>query len=491
MNKFISLWTAVLLFTACSYQDGHTIELIHSDNITIEEAQLYYNKHYADPYTRSDIDERLPFVIGDAEWLWEKAQTSSYNNKSAVDIPITGGYKYRAYRKQSDGTYHGVDTSSKIVVAQDDATGNISFYIRVSIPDTEEQNTSIESLNYEDRTNFSGLEYYITINGCPAAIVKFEDGNEIDGVFLGDTRIDKVSKLCKFIDLFGNLYIGKESIVSRANGDDNIGKIVGRFYDSSSGIWYNCIDIDRDGNADAIAIDSVDIVAYKYVSPLLNSGTNADNGLVTGGGSMGGTGGGYNQGATTSNNSNSTGDLFDNTFELVNPIKGDFISNTTIEGVIDLPVEPLIPSEIKSLILERLSTVHPISEFINSATIPIYPSYVIPNENIERLSADLKGQTIYYNTSYYNSLSNAGRLLAIFHEYMHLYLNSRDHYLMLNNLAYQQGLRDLFPDMSAYFYEKIQYVGCSGVLKSALGYNSDDKKGYDTIKKENDNFLYK
>ncbi|MBQ4503814.1 MAG: hypothetical protein II986_09120 [Alistipes sp.] len=502
MKKFILLWTAVLLFTACSYQDGHTVELTHSDNITIEKALLYYNKHYANSYTRSNIDERLPFVIGDAEWLWEEAQTSSYNNKSAVDIPITGGYKYRAYRKQPDGTYRGVDTSSKIVVAQDDTTGNISFYIRVSIPDTEEQNTSIESLNYEDRTNFSGLEYYITIDGCPVAIVKFENGKEVDGVFLGDTTIDGQTKIKKLSELLNGLCIGRRDSNTRSDGEFDYGK-VGEVFINQFGSYCVYVDTNNDGIADAVTQIFPDDIAYTFYfggssnggSTGSNSGNTGSSGSTTGsstagsgglssGGSGaagfgGGSGSGSNQGSSTNNNP--TGNLLDNTLTLVNPLKTDFVLNP-LEGIIILPSEPLSPSRIKALILAKLSNTHPVRDFINSSMIPIYSSSVIPKERIRTLAADYKGWAIYYNSDYYNRLSNAGRLLAIFHEYMHLYLSSKDHGVMIGSLEYQQGLRDLFPNMSAFFYEYIQYIGCKDVFSDINNTFNENSKIYRDIR---------
>ena len=498
------------------------MNIANSDNITAEEALSYYNTNCADKYTRANIDERLPFILGDAEWLWDKAQASSYEDRSAIDIPLNGGYQYVVYRKQADGTYYSVHTSSKVVAVQDDTTGNISFYIRVSIPDKDDINTLTESLNYEQRASFSGLEYYITIDGCPAAIVKFENGEQTDGVFLGDTTISKVSRLCKFANLFRGLCIGRVGGASRT--DVNIGKVTDRFYDAVAGCWYSYIDIDGDGKADAVTGDFDAVV----ITPEQNLSANKGNGSGDGSGNAGGvTGSDFNSGAGTnvsvntglgngasgfgggsstngSGNENSDGltdenanviqDFLDKNAISVNPIKKG-IKLMPIDGIITLPTEPLTPSEVKSLILERLSPTNPLAEFIKASDIQVYPSSVISDSaissQISTLVADLSSKTIYYNNHYYNDkLSNAGRLLAIFHEYMHLYLNSKDHRLMIDSLAYQQGLRDLYPDMSAYFYERIQYIGCSGVLKSELNYNYDNS-GFNGIKEDNDKFLYK
>ena len=259
------------------------MDIANSDNITAEEALSYYNTNCADKYTRANIDERLPFILGDAEWLWDKAQASYYEDRSAIDIPLNGGYQYVVYRKQADGTYYGVRTLSRVVAVQDDASGNISFYIRVSIPDKDDINTSTESLNFGDKTNFSGLEYYITINGCPAAMVKFENGEQTDGVFLGDESIDKVARIRKFAELFRGLCIGRVSGTSRT--DVNIGKVTGRFYDAVGGCWYSYIDIDGDGKADAITGDFDPVVITPNQSLSANSGNG--NGSSGGDGSSG------------------------------------------------------------------------------------------------------------------------------------------------------------------------------------------------------------
>lgn len=508
MKKFLLIIPTVLLFAACSYQDYHTNNTTNSDNLTAEEAMLYYNRYCADKYTRSSIDERLPFVLGDAEWLWDCAEGSSYDNKSAIDIPLSGGYQYVVYRKQADETYYSVHTSSKVVAVQDDTTGNISFYIRVSIPDRNDTNSSTESLNYEDRASFSGLEYYITIDGCPAAIVKFENGVQTDGVFLGDTSISEVSRLCKFAELFRGLCIGRVSETSRT--DTNIGKVTGRFYDDVAGCWYSYIDIDGDGIADAITGDFDPVVITPEQNLAVNNGTgeggsnagssgtssgnsnagvnpvagtniNLGTSLGSGASGAGGTGGAAldNDGNSTAKNKNDSENENSNNSDVQLPIIKTFknknfvdptilinkitIDNPTWDGL-NISNELLSPIQAKDRLLQQLSETNPIVEFINSSDIPIYPSSVLP-EGVEihsALAVDLISKTIYY-TDGYNNLSNAGRLLAIFHEYMHLYLNSKDHNLMIESLEYQQGLVELFPDMTVAFYDVMQYAGCESV----------------------------
>lgn len=529
MRKFLLLILTVLLFTACSYQDCHTVNTANSDNLTVEEAMLHYNQNCADKYTRSNIDERLPFVLGDAEWLWDSAEGSSYDDKSAIDIPLSGGYQYVVYRKQADGTYYSVHTSSKVVAVQDDTTGNISFYIRVSIPDSDDANSSTESLNYEDRASFSGLEYYITIDGCPAAIVKFENGEQTDGVFLGDTTISKVSRLCKFADLFRGLCIGRVGGTSRA--DANIGKITGRFYDAVAGCWYSYIDIDGDGKADAVTGDFDAVVITPNQDPTEKKSNGSSNGSGDGSGNAGGVTGstnvntdfnsgagtnvsvntglgngasGFGGGSSTNGGGNGSGnentdgltdenvkgiqDFLDKNAISVNPIKKG-IKLMPIDGIITLPTEPLTPSEVKSLILERLSPTNPVAKIITDMHIPIYPEDSKHRTKIMTTYKELGSYTIYYDTIIYNRLTNLGRMLVLFHEYMHIYLDVQkqswdDHNVMIGSLEYQQGLRNLFPNMSDIFYEYIQYTGCKDLF-------NDSKETHNDIYKYSYKYIYK
>lgn len=516
MRRLLLLLTMVALLTSCSYQDCHTVNMANSDNITVEEALSHYNTHCADKYTRSNIDERLPFVLGDAEWLWDSAEGSSYDDKSAIDIPLSGGYQYVVYRKQADGTYYSVHTSSKVVAVQDDTTGNISFYIRVSIPDSDGANSSTESLNYEQRASFSGLEYYITIDGCPAAIVKFENGEQTDGVFLGDESIDDVARIGKLAELLDGLCIGK-AYNTRSNDDMQYGQPNETFQDQWGSLYVYQDVYPKDGKSESVTQIFPDDIAYTIYfgttnvgnsgSPntfggVINAGsmTTGVGGLGAGGttpstGVAGGVVSGGNGGSTTTTNNNSNNsdvqlpiieifkdkDFVDPTI-LINKIT---IDNLTWDGTTDISKELLSPTEANALLLERLSPTNPIWELVNSSTIPIYPSSVVPDQIIGSLAADLKGKTIYYNEGYYNTLTNTGRLLSIFHEYMHLYLNSRDHNLMIDSLEYQQGLRDLFPDMPVLFYEVAQYIGMEKLFKDAFSdLDSDSFRKINNYKKK-------
>ncbi|MBE6188619.1 MAG: hypothetical protein E7143_05805 [Rikenellaceae bacterium] len=240
-----------LLFSACSYYKNPAQENTLAVNLTVERAKSYYDTYCTERGTRVAIDDRIPFILGDAEWLWSYAEGSSYDYKSAIDIPIRGGYEYKVYRQQSDGTYVSVSTSSKVVAVQDNTTDAISFYIRVSIPDVEDENAVNRTLNFEDKIGYNGLEYYITLDGCPAAITKFKDGVQIDGVFLGDETIDKREKIYKFANMLRGVCIARCSGTTRSDPEMEYGKDKETFVDQF-GQLYVYVDLDGDGLGDAV-----------------------------------------------------------------------------------------------------------------------------------------------------------------------------------------------------------------------------------------------
>lgn len=276
--KLGMLFVLPLLLGACHSYKSSVQATISQTNLSVERAKLYYDTYCSHQYTRATIDNRLPFVIGDAEWIWDSAEESQCDNKSAVDIPIVGGYAYKVYRQQSDGTYTCVSTSSKVVAVQDNTTGAISFYIRVSIPDVEDENAVNRTLNFEDKPGYNGLEYYITLDGCPAAITKFKDGVQVDGVFLGDETIDKREKIYKFADMLRGVCIARCSGTTRNDPEMEYGKVGETFVDQF-GQLYTYYDSDKDGIADSVMpIFPEDIAFTIYFATTTNTGGGSGSG---------------------------------------------------------------------------------------------------------------------------------------------------------------------------------------------------------------------
>lgn len=251
MKQLLLLMVAIappFLFYSCSYDYSAIVTVAEKDVFSAEKAKNIYETFYAERYTRSNIDERLPFVLGDATWLWDSAEVSHSGDRSAVDIPVSGGFAYKVYKKSQNGEYIAVSVSSKVVAVQD-AQANTSFYIRISIPDVGENGVINQALNFEDRNGYSGLEYYTTIDGCPIAIAKFENGTQIDGLFLGDANIDRVGKYCKFAYLLGDIAIARISSTTRA---EMVYGEVGEIFCDQFGNMYCYTDCDKDGIADSV-----------------------------------------------------------------------------------------------------------------------------------------------------------------------------------------------------------------------------------------------
>ena len=118
----LSLWSCV---SESEYTEMPTTV---RSGLTVERAMILSQQVLSDIQTRSTTDSRVPFLMGEATvWEWDCAETSHSSHYSAVDIPVTNNYQYKVYRKQPNGEYSSVFASSKVVVVQDDRTGDVSF----------------------------------------------------------------------------------------------------------------------------------------------------------------------------------------------------------------------------------------------------------------------------------------------------------------------------------------------------------------------------
>lgn len=298
-----------LLLYACT-QEGLYKTAFYDDDLSVEKAKSYYEAYIANSETRTEVDQRLPFILGDALWHWEQAKESASDNRSAVDIPISNNFVYKVYRPQPDGSYTSVYTQSSIVSVQNDIDGEISFYIRIMIPESDEENVD-EYLNYGKRKHYNGLEYYISLDGSPVAIAKYEDGSCVESVFLGDTSLTHKERMSCFASLFRGLCIARVPNGTRAQGEMEYGK-PGEIFCDQNGSFYTYVDIDGDGKSDAVTglFDDSAIVATRpsyggasgtsgssnssgsTSSSSSSSSNSSSSGSLIGGSSGSGTGGG-------------------------------------------------------------------------------------------------------------------------------------------------------------------------------------------------------
>ena len=314
-NGWCVLLVPLLLFS-CT-QEGLYKTVFDNDDLSVEKAKSYYEAYIANSETRTEVDQRLPFILGDALWHWEQAKESASDNRSAVDIPISNNFVYKVYRPQPDGSYTSVYTQSSIVSVQNDIDGEISFYIRIMIPESDEENVG-EYLNYGKRKHYNGLEYYISLDGSPVAIAKYEDGSCVESVFLGDSSLTHKERMSRFASLFGGLCIAKVSQTTRMQDEMEYGK-PGEIFCDQNGSFYTYVDIDGDGKSDAVTglFDDSAIVAtrpsYGGASGTGGSFMGTGGGSIGTGGSspgaigVGGVGSGY-FGTTSGSNTGATTD---------------------------------------------------------------------------------------------------------------------------------------------------------------------------------------
>ena len=96
-NGWCVLLVSLLLY-ACT-QEGLYKTAFYDDDLSVEKAKSYYEAYIANSETRTEVDQRLPFILGDALWHWEQAKESASDNRSAVDIPISNNFTENELRK--------------------------------------------------------------------------------------------------------------------------------------------------------------------------------------------------------------------------------------------------------------------------------------------------------------------------------------------------------------------------------------------------------
>ncbi|MBQ7855978.1 MAG: hypothetical protein IJ348_02535, partial [Alistipes sp.] len=269
-----------LILSSCSFNDA-TYDIIdsytHGNHITIEEAKELYDKYCEEQTSRSIIDSRIPFLIGDALLHWNEAGISFTGYLSAVDIPISNNYTYNVSRIDTDNKLYTVPTTSHIVIVKDYRTSRRAIYVRVRIPDKDYDYYNMENLglNFNSRGNFCGLEYYTTLEGSPVGIAKFNEGKIVEGIFLGDTKYSTIERTARFKSLFSGIYISQNSGGTRDEGDMIYGA-PGEIFQDQNGSIYVYVDLNGDGISDAVTM---------YWSALEGNSSNGGNSSAGSGGS--------------------------------------------------------------------------------------------------------------------------------------------------------------------------------------------------------------
>ncbi len=77
----------------------------------------------------------LPFILGNADLEWQRAEISQDDRISVVDVPVSEEITYTVTRKNDQGEPYTVEASSKLIAVKEFQTGESQAYIRTAIPD--------------------------------------------------------------------------------------------------------------------------------------------------------------------------------------------------------------------------------------------------------------------------------------------------------------------------------------------------------------------
>lgn len=290
MNKIRYLTSVFLLamLAACVHDPGQITEVPSEVSpITVEEARAYFERNGAMALTRSGSDNPFPFIPGTSVPDWSEAAPSSSDRLSSVDVPLQAEYSYRVFRKKRDGEFYSVPASVKLIVVRSAVTGREASYLRVCIPDAEyaaiyDGDIGAMTLNCEDRIDYSGLEYYATLDGRPVAVSRYDAGRYTAGVFLYDRSLTLYERARRYASLFHNMWIERSAAGLTRGGDEWNYGAPGSIFVGSDGGLYRYVDIDGDGKSDAITM------VWDWSELFGGGGGSSSGGGSSGGGDSGG-----------------------------------------------------------------------------------------------------------------------------------------------------------------------------------------------------------
>lgn len=301
MQNRLSLLLATvlgLLLCGCTTESplfDRTTRTTDTQCLRTEEAQRIYNDYLSNHSTRSDGEDMIFFKGDDAVPLWDEAAPSAERSMSAVDVELYDHYLYVVIRKDKNGEPSCVATHSRIVVMKSHETGESAVYLRVFIPDRYESDLSGCALSCEQRHDFSGLEYFSTLDGKPVAAARFLNGRITDKIFLGDTAIPQKERILRFNSLMGDMTICRCNRATRIMNDISKFKPGTIIKDETTGASYICVDTDGDGISDALTMNFRDF----------NDDNCGGGGSSSGGGTSGGSDSGFGGSGDSGGNSGS------------------------------------------------------------------------------------------------------------------------------------------------------------------------------------------
>lgn len=291
MKKIIPYLIALMFLlpfalSGCERSSGSTAQMQPTNaTLSIEEARAFFDSYVSSIATRTTANNPMPFVIGDYSIDWDNAEESSLPHLSSVDVPTETEFVYFVGRYDANGELYTVRADSKIIIVKESDNDAIMTYVRTTIPDAfyadvfHDQNICDLTLNCDDRIDYWGLEYYSTLDGCPIAVAKYENGECVASVYLKDESRTIENRIAAFGRLMGNTWvIRRPAEQTRVTGDGNwnYGTPGSTFY-GTDGTLYIYLDHDGDGKSDSITTWALYQEMYSNTDTSNGSGGGSNN----------------------------------------------------------------------------------------------------------------------------------------------------------------------------------------------------------------------
>ena len=438
-----------LFLTSCIAGIERDISISSGEDaeITVEQARKFFEQELL---TRND-DTPSPNILspGDFTPQWDNAQISQNYRIACVDVPIIPRFGYRAIRseyKLGKATAYSVRVSQKLIVVKDRESGDMAQYIMSIIPDKEfaakhKGDISNLFLNANDRGKFSGILLY-TCHGIPVRLSKYIDGKRVEGI-----STCGVAGKQKYKELLLKIYKGLSDIkvlryagiTSRSGEDPGWDFDAGEIEDViiiGSGPSDNNNDDNEKGNDSPLNQQPDPEDPNK--APFENPDDEEDTGNE-----------GNENNNKDENNDNKNNDNINEHLDKLQKI----LSNAKLNQYISRNRLPFTKNNKQKTFRTRIQR----------------------DKQTGKIKAILGFE---YNEEYLSSLSENGLLLVLLHEYIHAYraINGFDfsHDAMINDPMYLEGIKNIFPGGSDFFYDAMRYAGCP----DADGFNnlSDERQ---------------
>lgn len=215
MKKMMLLAVGAALLQGCAdpTEKGADAVRLSDEAFAVEEARCVFEaKVAARARSRAADGEQQPgfFMPGEILPLWDEAREVPAEEFARVDVPVETTYDFfRLVPCEETGELNPVAIPRTLVVLKDPSSERRSVYFCFYIADDDfaewyAARPRQEWIDGDAKNYFSGVILYTTLSGHIAAVGRYDHGRMEDGIFLGDSTVDKitaVTMICNMLQL--------------------------------------------------------------------------------------------------------------------------------------------------------------------------------------------------------------------------------------------------------------------------------------------------